>query len=250
MLANHPRSCILFNRAGNQVLIEAAMKIYDISIPIDPSLPVFPGDPPVQVEPVTRIAHGDPANVSRIVMSSHCGTHLDVSRHCNDHGVSVDHIPLTLLIGNAFVADLRGITGIDGHHLSRIPLKDTERLIIRTDNSLLWDRKGFHEDYAHLTKDGAEYLLKTRVRLVGIDYLSIERFEGNGDVHRLLLGNGMVILEGLNLEGVEEGHYELICLPLKIRGGDGAPVRAVLRTRRTAPDGADFDPHTSRWPLA
>ena len=226
------------------------MKIYDITIPIDSSLPVFPGDPPVRIEPVTRISHGDPANVSRIVMSSHCGTHLDVSRHYNDHGVSVDHIPLTLLIGSALVADLRGVRAIEGKHLSRLSLRDTERLIIRTDNSHLWDREGFHEDYAHLTKEGAEFLLKSRVRLVGIDYLSIERFEGDGDVHRLLLGNGMVILEGLNLEGVEEGHYELICLPLKIRGGDGAPARALLRSRGTIPADGDFDPHTSRWPLS
>ncbi len=226
------------------------MKIYDITIPISPSLPVFPGDPPVLIEPVTRIGRGDPANVSRISMSSHCGTHIDVSLHCNDHGVSVDHIPLTLLIGKALVADLRGVMEIDGKALSRLPLSGVERLVIRTDNSLLWDREGFHEEYAHLTRDGAEFLLKTRVRLVGIDYLSIERFDGDGEVHRLLLGNGMVIIEGLNLEGIEEGDYELICLPLKIKGGDGAPARALLISREPAPAGADFDPHTSKWPLA
>lgn len=226
------------------------MKIYDITMPISPSLPTFPGDPPAQIEAVTRIAHGDPANVSRICMSSHCGTHIDVSLHYNDHGVSVDHIPLTLLIGNALVADLRGVTEIDGEALARLPLTGVERLIIRTDNSGLWDKEGFYEDYAHLTKEGAEFLLKTQVRLVGIDYLSIERFAGDGEVHRRLLGNGMVILEGLNLDGIEEGHYELICLPLKIKGGDGAPVRAVLRSRGMIPAGTNFDPHTSRWPLA
>jgi arylformamidase len=226
------------------------MKIYDITVPISSSLPTFPGDPPAKIETVTRIARGDPANVSRITMSSHCGTHIDVSLHYNDHGVSVDQIPLTLLIGNALVADLRGITEIDGEALAHLPLTGVERLIIRTDNSRLWDREGFHEEYAHLTKHGAEFLLKTEVRLVGIDYLSVEKFNGDGDVHRLLLGNGMVILEGLNLEGIEEGHYELICLPLKIKGGDGAPVRAVLRGRGVMPAGTDFDPHTSRWPLA
>jgi arylformamidase len=213
------------------------MQIYDITIPISPALPTFPGDPRAEIEPVTRIARGDPANVSRITMSSHCGTHIDVSRHYNDHGVSVDHIPLTLLIGSALVADLRGVTEIDGQALAHLPLTGVERLIIRTDNSRLWDRVGFHEEYVHLTKAGAEFLLKTEVRLVGIDYLSVEKFNGNGDVHRLLLGNGMVILEGLNLEGIEEGDYELICLPLKIKGGDGAPVRAVLRSRRMMPAG-------------
>lgn len=226
------------------------MKIYDISVPISPSLPTFPGDPPVQIEPVTRIARGDPANVSRITLSSHCGTHIDVSLHYNDHGVSVDHIPLSLLIGSAFVADFRGITEIDGKALSRLSLAGVERLIIRTDNSRLWDREGFHEGYAHLTKEGAEFLLKTDVRLVGIDYLSVEGFTGNGAVHRLLLGRGMIILEGLNLDGVDGGDYELICLPLKIRGGDGAPARAILRSRGTVPPGTGFDPHTSKWPLA
>jgi arylformamidase len=217
--------------------IEATMKIYDISIPLSPDIPVFPGDPMFQIAPVTRIARGDTANVSRVTMSSHCGTHLDVPRHYNDHGVSVDHIPLTLLVGKALVTDLRGVARIDGTVLSRLHLDGVERLIIRTDNSRLWDRAGFHETYAHLTDDGAEFLLKTQVRLVGIDYLSIEEFAGNGEVHRLLLGNGMVILEGLNLDGIEEGTYELICLPLKIKGGDGAPVRAVLRKRRTTPAG-------------
>lgn len=226
------------------------MKIYDITIPISPSLPAFPGDPTVQIEPVTRIARGDPANVSRIAMSSHCGTHIDVSLHYNDHGVSVDHLPLTLLVGAAFVADLRGVTDIDGKVLSKLPLASVERLIVRTDNSQLWDRPGFYENYAHLTEDGADYLLKSHVRLVGIDYLSIERFNGNGGVHRKLLGNGMVILEGLNLDGIEEGSYELICLPLKIKGGDGAPARTILRSRGPVPADADFDPHTSRWPLA
>ena len=226
------------------------MKIYDITIPVSPSLPVFPGDPPVQIDSVSRISGGDPANVSRIVMSSHCGTHIDVARHCNDHGISVDHIPLTLLIGAALVADLRGITEIDGAALARLPLTGMERLIIRTDNSGLWDREGFHEEYAHLTVGGAQFLLTTQVRLVGIDYLSIERFAGNGEVHRELLGNGVVILEGLNLEGVQAGLYELICLPMKIRGGDGAPARALLRSREAAPAAMDFDPHSSKWPLA
>jgi arylformamidase len=226
------------------------MKIYDISIPLSSDLPYFPGDPPVRIEAVTRIAHGDPANVSRLTMSTHSGTHIDVPRHYNDHGITVDHLPLTLLIGGAFVADLRGITEIGQKDLAKLPLAGVERLIIRTDNSHLWDRPGFFEDYASLTEKGAEFLLSTGVRLVGIDYLSIEQFRGDGTVHQLLLGNGMVILEGLNLDGIEQGSYELICLPLKIRGGDGGPARAVLRSRESVPEGTGFDPHTSRWPLA
>jgi arylformamidase len=224
--------------------------IHDITIPVSPALPVFPGDPPVRIEPVTRIAKGDSANVSHISMSSHCGSHIDVSLHYNDHGVSVDHLPLTLLMGDALVADLRGHTEIDAKALARLPLGGVERLLLRTDNSLLWDREGFYEEYAHLTRDGAAFLVEKKIRLVGIDYLSIERFDGDGEVHRLLLGNGTVVLEGLNLDGIEGGEYELICLPLKIKGGDGAPVRAVLRSREELGEGSGFDPHTSKWPLA
>ena len=206
------------------------MKIYDITIPISPSLPTFPGDPQVQIEVVTSVANGDPANVSRIVMSSHSGTHIDVPRHFDDLGLPVDRLPLDQLMGNALVADLRGIVEVNRDVLSGLPLNGVKRLLLRTDNSLLWDREGFVEDYAHVTIDGAEYLLEAGVRLVGIDFLSIEAFRGNGDVHRLLLENGAIILEGLNLAGVEQGRYELICLPLKLSEGDGAPVRAVLRS--------------------
>jgi arylformamidase len=224
------------------------MKIYDITMPVSSGLPTFPGDPRVQVEPVTRIARGDAANVSRIVMATHSGTHIDAPLHYNDHGAPVDHIPLTLLVGKALLVEIRGVRQIGRKELARLPIGSEERLLIRTDNSLLWERPGFSEDYAYLTAEGAEYLLETGVRLVGIDYLSVEAFDGSGDIHRLLLGNGVVILEGLNLDGIPAGSYELICLPLKIAGGDGAPVRAILRGRGEA--GGEFEPHSTRWPLA
>ncbi len=227
---------------------EVAMRIYDITVPVSSDLPTFPGDPRVQIEPVTRIARGDAANVSRLVMATHSGTHIDSPRHYSDHGASVDQIPLTLLMGKALLVEIHGVRQIGRKELTRLPIGGEERLLIRTGNSMLWERPGFIEDYAHLTADGAEYLLETGVRLVGIDYLSVEAFDGTGDIHRLLLGNGVVILEGLNLDGIPAGRYELICLPLKIAGGDGAPVRALLRG---GGDGAgEFEPHTTRWPLS
>jgi arylformamidase len=226
------------------------MKIYDISITISPDLPVFPGDPPVRIDPVTRLDMGDQSNVSRLTLSSHCGTHIDVARHYSDHGLSVEHLPLTLLTGEALVAELCGIRSIGGAELSRFPLKGVERLILKTDNSLLWEKPGFCEEYAALTPDGARYLVEMGVKLVGIDYLSIDRFDGEGEVHRLLLGNGVIVIEGLNLEGVAAGVYELICLPLKIRDGDGAPVRAILRTKGESAAMSEFDPHSTKWPLA
>jgi arylformamidase len=227
---------------------EVIMKIYDITMPLSRDLPTFPGDPRVQVEPVTRIARGDAANVSRIVMATHSGTHIDAPLHFDDRGVPVDHIPLTLLVGKALLVEIHGVRQIGRKELARLPIGGEERLLIRTGNSLLWDRPGFVEDYAHLTPDGVEYLLETGVRLVGIDYLSVEAFDGTGEIHRSLLGNGVVILEGLKLDGIPAGKYELICLPMKIAGGDGAPVRAILRGREEA--SGEFEPHSTRWPLS
>jgi len=225
------------------------MKIYDITMPVSADLPTFPGDPPVRIEPVTRLSRGDTANVSRLTISTHCGTHLDVMRHYSEHGMAVDHVPLSLLVGKAVVVEIPGVREIGRRELAHLPVRGEERVLLRTDNSLLWDQPGFNEEYAHLTEDGARYLMEGGARLVGIDYLSIERFDGDGGVHRLLLGNGVIVLEGLNLDGVAAGHYELICLPLKIKDGDGAPVRAILRSR----EGfglSDFDPHTTKWPVS
>jgi len=226
------------------------MKIYDISVPISGDLPIFPGDPPTRIDPVTALNRGDTANVARISLSTHCGTHIDAPRHYSDSGLSVEHLPLDLLIGKTLLVEVNGVKKIDRGVLSRLPLAGEERLLIKTDNSALWERPGFHEDYAHLTEDGAEYLLEMGIRLVGIDYLSVERFDSDGKIHRLLLKNGVVILEGLNLKGIEAGGYELICLPLKISDGDGAPARAVLRRKSDAGTGGYFDPHTTKWPLA
>jgi arylformamidase len=205
------------------------MTIYDISVTISPSLPIFPGDPRVGIDPVCRIAKGDQANVSRISLSSHTGSHIDAPRHFDDRGLSLEDIPLSRLLGPSLVVDLRGVSVIDRQTLAALPLEGVERLLFRTDNSSLWSGKGFNENYVHLCSDGAELLAAKGVKLVGIDYLSIEKFDGNGAVHRLLLGNSIIILEGLNLDGIEAGEYELLCLPLKIEAGDGAPVRAVLR---------------------
>ncbi|MBT1073822.1 cyclase family protein [Geobacter grbiciae] len=226
------------------------MTIHDITVPLSPDLPVYPGDPPVTCEPVTRIARGDTANVTRITMTTHSGTHLDVPGHCRDGGATVDHLPLSLLMGKARVLDIRGERAIGRHELSRLPVRGEERLLLRTDNSLLWDSPGFQDDFAHLTEEGAAFLIEAGVRLVGIDYLSIEGIASGITVHRMLLDAGVVILEGITLAEVEPGEYELVCLPLKIAGGDGAPARAILRGREPKGGETPFDPHTTRWPVA
>jgi arylformamidase len=225
------------------------MKIYDITLPVSDSLPVYPGDPPVRVEPVMRVELGEEANVSAISMSSHSGTHIDVPRHCFEDGLSVDLLPLEVLIGKAVVVELTGVKAIGREQLKRLPVKGEERVLLKTDSSSLGLSRLQTVDSAYLTEDGAQFLLEAGVRLVGIDGLSIEHFSGKGKVHRLLLRNDVLVVEGLKLDEVAPGEYELICLPMKISDGDGAPVRAVLR-RREGLAGAEFDPHTSKWPLA
>ena len=226
------------------------MTIHDITVPLSPTLPVYPGDPSVSFEPVTRIARGDTANVTRITLTTHSGTHLDVPSHCRDGGATVDHLPLSLLLGKARVLDLRGTGAIGRRELARLPVRGEERVLLLTDNSLLWESPGFQDDFTHLTDDGAAYLIEAGVRLVGIDYLSIEGIASGITVHRMLLDAGVVILEGINLAEVEPGEYELICLPLKIAGGDGAPARAILRGAAPKAGEPPFDPHTTRWPVA
>jgi arylformamidase len=226
------------------------MKIYDISIPLSESLPIYPGDPPIIVEPALAIGKGDSVNVSRISMSTHCGTHIDAPLHVDDRGVSVDHLSLSLLNGRALVAEVGGTKKIGRRELEQLPIKGEERLLLKTENSVLWSRPDFVEDYASLTEDGADYLIGIGIRLIGIDYLSIEPFDGDGAIHRMFLEHGIVILEGLYMNEVTSGVYELICLPMKIRGGDGAPARAILRSKEEGSRHTEADPHTTRWPLA
>jgi len=226
------------------------MRIHDITMPLSGELPVYPGDCGVTIAPWSRIALGDEANVSQLSLCSHSGTHLDPPRHFNDQGLTADEIPLELLMGKALVVEIPDRQAIGPSELAALPLAGVERLLLKTGNSRLWDRKAFSKDYAALSPEGARFLLEAGVKLVGIDYLSIESFDGDGSVHRTLLDNGVLILEGLNLAEVEPGEYELICLPLKVKGGDGAPVRAILRGGAGPGAGHEFHPHSTKWPLA
>jgi arylformamidase len=205
-------------------------RIYDISVPIRSGGLVYPGNPEIEITLQQAVARGAGANVSSIHLGSHTGTHVDAARHFFDDGQSVDRIPLERLIGPAlllaFPADLRAIGAADlrGHDL-----KGRTRILLRTRNSALLSQKEFVGDYTYLAPDGAQYLVDNGVELVGIDYLSIEQFHsGHHMTHRTLLEKSVVILEGLDLSAPAPGEYELICLPLRIEGCDGAPARAVL----------------------
>jgi arylformamidase len=205
---------------------------YDLSVPISRGMPVWPGDPPIRVERVSSISRGDDYNLSRMEISSHLLTHVDAPRHFSEQGLSVDRIPLDVLIGPAIVVEPRPegnlITATD---LGQLGIRKAERLLIKTRNSELWmgGPYDFETNFVSLSKDAARWLVAREIKLVGIDYLSIDPFDAQDlTVHRTLLENGVVIVEGLNLGQVPEGHYRLMCLPLKVRDGDGAPARVVL----------------------
>jgi arylformamidase len=207
-------------------------RFIDISLPIDSALPVWPGDPPIQIRRFLELRRGDGANASSLSCSVHTGTHVDAPAHHVEGGAGVDELPLDAFIGPAMVADLTGATEIGRSELRTLRLpRGTQRLLFKTGNSKLWsDAAGeFHRDYVAITPEGAEWLAGSGVRLVGVDYLSVERFGATPPVvHHTLLGAGIVVLEGLDLSGVAPGNYSLICLPLRMRGLDGAPARAVL----------------------
>jgi arylformamidase len=208
-------------------------KLHDISLPLSAELPVWPGNEPFRLEKVHRLSAGGHCNESAYAANIHTGTHIDVPWHFIEQGTKTDALDLEVMMGPARVVHLPGVRRITAEVLQGLQLpEDTARLLFRTDNSLLWSRgaRAFSKDFVALTVDAAEWLAKTGLRLVGIDYLSIQLFGESNRTHEALLEAGIVIVEGLNLHQVEAGDYELICLPLRISGAEGAPARAVLRS--------------------
>jgi arylformamidase len=194
-------------------------------------MPVWPGDPAVRLDRVASIAQGAHANVSSLSCGVHVGTHVDAPVHFLEGAPSVEAMPLDALIGRAFVADLRRATRIDAEALdkARIPPR-VQRILFRTRNSEFWRRgeKTFQTGFVAVDASGAEWLVRRKVRLVGVDYLSVAPYKDSRPTHQILLGAGVVILEGVDLSRVPSGAYQLYCLPMKLVGSDGAPARAVL----------------------
>jgi arylformamidase len=207
------------------------MKIYDVTVAISNDLPVYPGDPPIQIERTQSLEKGDIARVSRLSISTHIGTHIDPPYHFMKDGVPLDQAPLEVFIGPARVVDVGDASSIDAALLSMFDLDGASRVLFKTRNSRFWsETKEFQKDFVYLETDAAEALVARGVKLVGIDYLSIEKFGfDEPTTHWTLLGNDVYIVEGLDLSAIAPGDYELICLPLKIKDGDGGPARVVLR---------------------
>lgn len=208
------------------------MNIYDITLPISENMTVWPGDPKVSINKKLSIISGDPCNLSRIDMGSHTGTHIDAPYHFEDNGLRIDQIPLEILIGNARVFNIPSINEISLNEVKALDLVNVKRILFKTANSDIWKSNinVFVKEFVAITNEAAQYLVKAGIKLVGIDYLSIEKFGGKThETHHTLLRNGIIILEGLNLSDITPGDYELIALPLRIKDGDGSPARVILR---------------------
>lgn len=207
------------------------MGIYDLTVTIWPGMPTWPGEEDIRLDPVSRISLGDVANVSRLALGTHTGTHVDAPWHFHDAGPTVDQLPLEVLVGEGYVADMGQATQIGPEELrqAEIPAGVT-RLLLKTTNSRYWahDKGGFQKDFVAVTPEGAQWIVERGIRLIGIDYLSVERF-GSLDhaVHRTFATQGVIAIEGLNLGEIPAGWYQILCLPLKIAGADGAPARVI-----------------------
>ena len=207
------------------------MTIHDISVGVTPTMPVWPNNPGVELQRVNDMDHGANSNVSRLALGVHTGTHVDAPIHFVKGGTGVDTLPLDVLIGPAVVIYLPALNRITADALAgaHIPA-GTQRLLIKTRNSTYWASGDteFHTDFVAVGADAAEWLVAHHIALVGVDYLSVAPWKESRPTHEKLLTAGVVVIEGLNLAHVEAGHYQLVCLPLKLVGSDGAPARAVL----------------------
>jgi arylformamidase len=206
------------------------MTIVDVTVPLSDKVPTYPGNVPFSLQLVKTLAAGASSNVSALHLGAHTGTHVDAPRHFFDDGRGVEALPLEVLVGPARVVELPTLAPITAERLSRLDLDGATRVLFKTGNSGLWSSAEFSPRFAHVTADAAEWLVERGIRLVGVDYLSVEGFKTPGaPAHHVLLGAGVVVVEGLDLSAAPAGDCELLCLPLPVAGGDGAPARVVLR---------------------
>lgn len=209
------------------------MAVHDISVPLRADMPTYAGEPGPRLEFTKQLSKGDSSTLSALSLGSHTGTHVDAPSHFLDGAPSVESMSPEALVGPAYVAEHRGrghITAADLEAMGIPP--DCQRLLFKTANGRFWDDPEFHTDFIALAADGGRALAERGMRLVGIDYLSIEKFKASPhEVHETLLASGVVILEGLDLRRVEAGSYYLVCAPLKVVGAEGAPARAFLIDR-------------------
>ncbi|MDI9880059.1 cyclase family protein [Flectobacillus longus] len=208
------------------------MNIIDISVPLSNNLPTWPGGYGLHISSLQKIEDGSEANVSRLDLDVHSGTHIDAPLHFVADGKTTNDIPLQTLCGEAQIIKIEDSWSvITAELLDQLSIhKGIKRLLFKTANSTnqLWTKKEFDISYVALSACAAQWVVDHQIQLVGIDYCSIQKFFDPVDTHQILLKNAVIILEGLDLLHVEEGIYQLICLPLKVEGIEGVPVRAIL----------------------
>ena len=208
------------------------LELIDVTLPFSEGFPVWPGDPAVEFRPLSSMNAGAACNVTQLVFPTHCGTHVDPPRHFVAEGATMSDIPIERWTGPCQVVQIdESVKGIEASDVIAAGFRPgVDRLILKTGNSRKWNTPpyAFDPDFAALTPDAASWAVEQGIKLVGIDYLSIELFGGDGATHRTLLGNDVIVIEGLDLRMADPGPYLLICLPLKIQNGDGAPARVAL----------------------
>lgn len=203
----------------------------DISVGVSEGMPTWPGDPSLHFERVLDQNNGDVCTLTKVSMSAHTGTHMDAPLHFVRNTPTIEQMPIDATVGRARVIRIENSTAIHRDELLRWSIQPGERILFRTANSDKdWENLPFNEKFIFIARDGAEYLAECGVLTVGVDYLSVGGFRQDSvETHVALLGNGIWVIEGLKLGHVEPGEYELVCLPLKWAGAEGAPARAILR---------------------
>ena len=216
---------------GPATIAKARKGWIDVSVPLRTDMVHWPDNPPVRIEKMLDIEHGDAANVSTLSMGSHTGTHMDAPLHFVRGGKGLDEMPLEATIGRARVIEIHDAASVKPEELRAYHVRGGERILFKTQNSARrWHEEAFIEDFVYVSQEAARYLATQEVSTIGTDYLSVGGFLKDGvETHQALLEAGIWVIEGLDLSQVEPGEYELICLPLKVERGDGAPARAVLR---------------------
>jgi len=206
--------------------------IWDITISLQKGMPAFPGDEEVfQWNHLLKVENGDPYSIKKIEMLTHAGTHIDVPSHFIPNGKNLESIDISKLIGIADVFQIKNTEKITLDEIKDYHIEPNSIVLFKTVNSNLWKSTNkFYKKYVYLTPEAAQFLVEKKIKCVGIDYLSIESFEETSTIstHVILLSNDVIIIEGLDLSEIKPGRYRLICLPLKMVGVDGSPVRAIL----------------------
>ncbi len=203
----------------------------DISVLLSDGMLHWPEDPPIEIKRLIDMKNGDEYNLTHVSMAVHAGTHMDAPCHFRKSGISIDKMPLTAATGKARVIEIEDSEFIDVEEIRPHRIRKGQRILFKTKNSRRrWEDKPFNKKFVHLSTQAAQYLADRKVRTIGVDYLSIGGYDGNViEVHDIILKAGIWVIEGLNLSKIGPGDYDLICLPIKISGSDGAPARAMVR---------------------